>query len=103
MTIVYLAEVGFRAAGVRLVRPVRAMVEGRTLTLGDLAATPEVDSHSVVWLIQSLASDFERSQTNLSTKANGERSRDDRVSGSWKSRGIWFVEVPADSHFTSNL
>jgi hypothetical protein len=41
VTIVYLADVGFRAAGVRLVRPVRAIVEGRTLTLGELIATPE--------------------------------------------------------------
>ena len=41
MAAVYLADVGFRPAGVRLVRPVRAEFEGRALTLGDLIATPE--------------------------------------------------------------
>ena len=41
MAAVYLADVGFRPAGVRLVRPARAVLEGRALTLGDLIATPE--------------------------------------------------------------
>jgi hypothetical protein len=38
---VYLAEVGFRSPGVRLVAPVRTAVEGRTLTLRDLVATAD--------------------------------------------------------------
>ena len=41
MTTVYLADVGFRNAGVRLAAPVRAAEGRHTLTLGDLIATPE--------------------------------------------------------------
>jgi len=41
MTGVYLAGVGFRPAGVRLARPVEVVVDGRTLTITDLVATPE--------------------------------------------------------------
>jgi hypothetical protein len=41
MTIVYLADVGFRPAGVRLAAPVRAADGKRSLTLGDLIATPQ--------------------------------------------------------------
>ncbi|MGH2492564.1 MAG: hypothetical protein ACRDF9_13785 [Candidatus Limnocylindria bacterium] len=41
MTTVYLAGVGFRTAGVRLVAPVSAALGGRTLTLRELVATPE--------------------------------------------------------------
>lgn len=37
----YLADVGFRAAGVRLVMPVRAGLGQRRLTLDELVATPE--------------------------------------------------------------
>src|SRR5437879_5160547 len=38
---VYLADVGFRPAGVRLAAPVRAADGRHTLTLGELIATPE--------------------------------------------------------------
>ena len=41
MTAVYLPEVGFRPAGVRLVRPVNTSDGPRTLTLTDLIATPQ--------------------------------------------------------------
>lgn len=41
MATVYLADVGFRSPGVRLVAPVRTAVEGRTLTLRDLVATAD--------------------------------------------------------------
>ncbi len=41
VTTVYLPGVGFRAAGVRLAAPARAAVSGRTLTLGELVATPD--------------------------------------------------------------
>jgi hypothetical protein len=38
---VYLADIGFRPPGVRLVRPVRTAIEGRALTLAELIATRE--------------------------------------------------------------
>lgn len=38
---VYLASVGFRPAGFRLVSPVHVAADGRTLTLTDLVATPD--------------------------------------------------------------
>jgi hypothetical protein len=41
VTTVYLADVGFRPAGVRLAAPVRAADGRHTLTLGELIATPE--------------------------------------------------------------
>jgi hypothetical protein len=41
VTTVYLADVGFRAAGVRLVAPVRAQAGKHAVTLGELIATPE--------------------------------------------------------------
>lgn len=41
MTSLYLAGIGFRSPGVRLLEPVRATVSGRTLTLDDLVATPD--------------------------------------------------------------
>ncbi|HYR94370.1 MAG TPA: hypothetical protein VEP48_09225 [Methylomirabilota bacterium] len=41
MTAVYLPEIGFRPAGVRLVEPVHASVGSRTLALTDLIATPQ--------------------------------------------------------------
>jgi hypothetical protein len=41
MAMVYLADAGFRPAGVRLAAPVRAADGKHTLTLGELIATPE--------------------------------------------------------------
>jgi hypothetical protein len=41
VTTVYLADVGFRPAGVRLAVPVRAVDGRHTLTLGELIATPQ--------------------------------------------------------------
>jgi hypothetical protein len=41
VTVVYLPEIGFRPAGVRLVSPVRASDGPRTLTLTDLIVTPQ--------------------------------------------------------------
>jgi hypothetical protein len=41
VTAVYLPEIGFRPAGVRLVEPVHASVGSRTLALTDLVATPQ--------------------------------------------------------------
>jgi hypothetical protein len=38
---VYLADVGFRPAGVRLAAPVRAVVGKHSLTLGEVIATPQ--------------------------------------------------------------
>lgn len=41
MATVYLADVGFRPAGVRLAAPVRAVDGGHSLTLGEIIATPQ--------------------------------------------------------------
>src|SRR6267143_1684918 len=41
VTTVYLPEIGFRPAGVRLLEPVHASVGSRTLALTELIATPQ--------------------------------------------------------------
>src|SRR6266849_2515450 len=55
MAAVYLADVGFRPAGVRLAAPVRAADGRHTLTLGELIATP--DGTDLTYYLSGLTGD----------------------------------------------
>jgi hypothetical protein len=71
MTVLYLADVGFRPAGIRLAHPVRAALGERRLTLDELVATPEGTELS--YHVAGLTGDegYTSRQDGVTIRANG--------------------------------